>query len=90
MIEQPDLDGRDPAELTDIEKLAWIGRVAELVRERDQLREVNADILRATAADRAELTELREMKQRAREVARGEDPRYIGSRPAARYILGES
>jgi hypothetical protein len=37
MAERPDLDGRDPATLTDLEKLAYAyPEVAELVRERDE------------------------------------------------------
>jgi hypothetical protein len=42
--ERPDLDGRDPATLTDLEKLAYAyPEVAELVRERDALRDEMED-----------------------------------------------
>jgi hypothetical protein len=42
-VQPPDLDGRDPATLTELEKLAYAyPAVAELVRERDALRSAHA------------------------------------------------
>jgi hypothetical protein len=88
MTERPDLDGRDPATLTELDALAtFYPAVAELVRERDALREQQA-ILADPAASLAELTELRAMQQRARAFLA--DNRMYGTHNVIQAILGES
>jgi hypothetical protein len=66
LAERPDLDGRDPATLTDLEKLAYAyPEVAELVRERDALRDlVRAAAISATESD-AELRAMQRKEVRA-------------------------
>jgi hypothetical protein len=86
MAERPDLDGRDPATFTELEKLAYVyPAVAELVRERDE----DAALIRTLAA---EIEQLRAIEQRARKVldaysARGSE--YTTGLHAAAYMILE-
>jgi hypothetical protein len=100
MAERPDLDDRDPATLTDLEKLAYAyPEVAELLRERDALRDlVRAAAIGATESD-AELharnvdaksaTIRAAGMERERDEARAEAERAWGIAGGGRCECGE-
>jgi chromosome segregation ATPase len=98
MAERPDLDGRDPATLTELEKLAYIyPEVAELVRERDALRR-RVDELRPMAAhgmqhlaqkNRAEVERLRRDLTLQEEVTRQVAARADELRAQVASLTGE-